>query len=205
MKEEKHKNQGFTLVELVVVVAILAILVGILAPQYTKYVEKSRRAADASNAKAIENTLRLALIDDEIQVPMSDRNDNYGVWVMICKNAESAPQGYREQNLNFDGNAVWCGADQGVIINGRTCSGNMKSDGNIKELEDILLEAGISSKNLCTRSSSNRDGWDWIIVEVGYNKNKQIFSKIYSGFKNENGSVNRPYTSNIDKWMYSNQ
>ena len=46
---KKKNNKGFTLVELVIAVAILAILVGLLAPQYTKYVEKSRKAADASN------------------------------------------------------------------------------------------------------------------------------------------------------------
>ena len=48
-KKNKKNNKGFTLVELVIVIAILAILVGLLAPQYTKYVEKSRKAADPTN------------------------------------------------------------------------------------------------------------------------------------------------------------
>lgn len=37
------------MVELVVVIAILAILVGLLVPQYTKYVDKARKSSDASN------------------------------------------------------------------------------------------------------------------------------------------------------------
>lgn len=53
---KKKNNKGFTLVELVIVIAILALLVGLLAPQYTKYVEKSRRAADASNMNELDKS-----------------------------------------------------------------------------------------------------------------------------------------------------
>ena len=94
---KEKKNEGFTLIELIIVVAILAILVGILAPQYTKYVEKSRRSADMSNAKEIETTLRLALVTEDIFIPIpTGSSDFVGLWVMICRNKDSAPKYYRD-------------------------------------------------------------------------------------------------------------
>lgn len=65
---KKKDNKGFTLVELVIVVAILAILVGLLAPQYTKYVEKSRKSADASNLEEIVKELKVVASDPQYSV-----------------------------------------------------------------------------------------------------------------------------------------
>lgn len=39
---KKLNNKGFSLVELIIVIAIMAVLIGVLAPQYLKYVERSR-------------------------------------------------------------------------------------------------------------------------------------------------------------------
>lgn len=63
--EVKKNNKGFSLVELIVVIAIMAVLVGVLAPQFMKYVEKSREATDIQNAEQVASALKVYYADDE--------------------------------------------------------------------------------------------------------------------------------------------
>ena len=62
----KIKNDGFSLVELIIVVAIMVVLLAVLAPQYLKYVEKSGNATDLENARAVVNALEMYTVDPDV-------------------------------------------------------------------------------------------------------------------------------------------
>lgn len=62
MKKEMN-NKGFSLVELIIVVAIMAVLIGVLAPTYLKYVETSKRTSDCTSIGAILDACEVLAID----------------------------------------------------------------------------------------------------------------------------------------------
>jgi prepilin-type N-terminal cleavage/methylation domain-containing protein len=62
----KKNNKGFSLVELIIVIAIMAVLVAILAPQMIKYVEKTRFQKDVSAISEVEESIRVSLADGPI-------------------------------------------------------------------------------------------------------------------------------------------
>lgn len=69
MKKTLHNKKGFTLAELLIVVAIIAVLVAIAIPIFTSQLEKAKEATDAANIRAAYAEVSTeALTDDASSV-----------------------------------------------------------------------------------------------------------------------------------------
>ena len=63
MKNKKLNNKGFSLVELIIVIAIMVILVAVIAPQYLKFVNNSRVSTDIQTASDMVTAIDVAIAD----------------------------------------------------------------------------------------------------------------------------------------------
>jgi len=77
MKKTKKNNKGFSLVELIVVIAIMAVLIGILAPTLLKNIEKSRYSKDIQALDSIYTAVQQVLADEKASAYVVDRATAY--------------------------------------------------------------------------------------------------------------------------------
>ena len=67
----RKKEKGFTLMELLIVLAIVSVLVAIAIPVFAKQIEKSREAADLANVRSAYAELMVKVLAEETPAPVT--------------------------------------------------------------------------------------------------------------------------------------
>ncbi len=72
----RKNKKGFSLIELIIVVAIMVALIAVLAPSYVKYVQKSRDAALTTAAEDFGTAIKTYFADPDAKYTAKDNNGN---------------------------------------------------------------------------------------------------------------------------------
>ena len=75
----QRKRSGFTLIELIVVISILAILSGVLVPRVKDHMQAARDARRLSDVKTIRNAIE-QYYWDKGEYPPANTSNSYGGW-----------------------------------------------------------------------------------------------------------------------------
>ena len=113
---KQRSKLGFSLVELIVVIAIMAILTAILVPTMLQYVEKTRAAKDNSAMGEVTNAVKIAMADQDV----------YDELLMVESGKDAkVPSGYA--TTEDETAAAFAGEQRGVIITFRPEANNKQS------------------------------------------------------------------------------
>ena len=167
-KVAKKNNKGFTLIELIVVIAIIAVLAAILAPQYLRYVEKSRVSTDCQTAAEIMNATRTACAEETVYDNL-DPSTNTVVWgndgiitvttgakstalkdeVLTTITGDKTKETVARKSKTLTKHGVWT-----VKITPKTDNGTVTINGEWTGLTDTSLAADLTRKSGGTKSNS---------------------------------------------------
>ncbi len=128
-------RRGFTLIELMIVVAIIGILASIAVPKFAELIRKSKEGALRGNLASIRSALRIYYADNEAVFPVCAHSSNSNVLTssLVPKYLKEVPAiavpGYHAASRN-----VYCHQDPvpghehdgtGLMYNGQTSTDPM--------------------------------------------------------------------------------
>lgn len=130
---KKNNKKGFTLVELVIVVAVMAVLVAVAIPTVQSIVGTAEESVEKSNARTIESMIKLAEAEADGATPSADAIDTA---------LTDAKLGIEEGSFVYN-------AEKGTVVPGTTAAAGeflITFDGDATtEGADIVVTAGTST------------------------------------------------------------
>ena len=94
----KKNNKGFSLIELIIVITIMAVLTAILAPQLLRYVEQSREARDLTTIDEVHRAIQISLASEAVYAEVTSGETvtlSGGGVITVAGNAPLADDLYR--------------------------------------------------------------------------------------------------------------
>lgn len=104
-----RNNKGFSLVELIIVIAIMAILVGVMAPQLIKYIEKTNVSSDTQLCDTVKSAVTTAVMDPSVLNDTASATlvNNTGTWINVNTLTGSTEFELAiQETLGMDGTAI---------------------------------------------------------------------------------------------------
>lgn len=139
MKRTKKNNKGFSLVELIVVVLIMAIIAVALAPQVMKWVNESRKSADASTYDSVVAAAQDALADETVWNDVAKESASFTITINDSGCTIGGPQSFKtEVTKQLGGNAGSIKFKQ----KGATATVTVQTDGTVERTAEPTVGAG---------------------------------------------------------------
>ncbi len=101
---KKMNNKGFSLVELIIVIAIMAILAGAIAPALIRYIDKSRKSNDVSACKTIKTAVETAMANEKTYelLTATASGSTEGATIIITEDQDATASG----SVTINGNTT---------------------------------------------------------------------------------------------------
>jgi prepilin-type N-terminal cleavage/methylation domain-containing protein len=120
----RNRKRGFTLIELMIVVAIIGILAAIAIPKFAELIRKSGEGASKGNLGALRSALTIYYGDMEGQYPSNISGLTVaGKYLSVVPNAKT-PNYHPDQSLELDGPLAGANDSGGWLYNNSVGSVN---------------------------------------------------------------------------------
>lgn len=169
-------NKGFSLVELIIVIAIMAILVGVMAPQLIKYIEKTNVSADVQVCDTVRQAIQTAYMDPAI----------------VTKDDPKIPAEGKKLNINTITSASYPDFYDSVKttlgVDPKDMKNKLKSEARqAKNAGEIMFAIDKESSSVCvwvTNSDMSGKKKKFSVIDTADGKDCSIWAGEFTAYKN---------------------